>query len=258
MSEIESLTLRVRDLSHSIDFWNLVMIWGLAIAAVAAIVVGISTRIVIVRGRHLAGVQDLLSAAKDRQLQTDLKNKDIEIGNLKILSDTAEAQISEAKLKAAGLELEAAQLRTQLASQERRADILMNSKFRGPLIFRLKRFSGQQYDVLTCGIEESEIIYFSMSIWGTLDGAGWLSGKIENHSPSCSAGLLVMVNPNASGSTKEAAQSLLDGFIGIGLVPRTSTVANIPPPPADAGKPGTWFLESSRVDSVLISVGTHP
>src|SRR5260370_34003096 len=36
MSEIQSLTLRVQSLIHSVDWWNTAMIWGLALAAIAA------------------------------------------------------------------------------------------------------------------------------------------------------------------------------------------------------------------------------
>ncbi len=79
MSEIQSLTLRVRDLSQAVDFWNVVMLWGLAIAALAAIIIGISTRLVVVRTGQLGDAQDQLISAKDRQLQADLKEKDRQI-----------------------------------------------------------------------------------------------------------------------------------------------------------------------------------
>ena len=134
----------------------------------------------------------------------------------------------------------------------------MNPKLRTPLIARLKQFTGQPYDVSACGLKESEIAYFSMSIWGTLDGSGWVAGKIENDSPSCHAGLSVMTNPNAQESTKKAAQSLVDGLVEIGLLPPKSSVGTIPPSPAGPRSPGTWVLESSGIDSVLVVIGTHP
>lgn len=82
MPEIESLSQSVRDLSRAVDLWNFVMLWSLAFAAVAAIAVGISTRLVVVRTGQLAKSQELLSAAKDRQLKEDLGQKDADIAGL--------------------------------------------------------------------------------------------------------------------------------------------------------------------------------
>jgi len=82
VAEIESLTRSVRDLAQNVDFWNIVMLWGLAVAALAAVVVGISTRLVVVRTGQLAEAQELLSSAKDRQLKDDLAQKNADIAGL--------------------------------------------------------------------------------------------------------------------------------------------------------------------------------
>ena len=244
MSDIDSLAQSVRDFSQNVDFWNQLMIAGLAIAAAATVFVVIATRIIVIRTGQLSTAQDRLGEARDRQLRADLKDKDIEIGTL--------------RLSAASLEVEAARLRTQLAAQERRADILMDPNLRPHFVARIARFKGQPFDVVSCGIKESEIEYFSMAIWGTLSGAGWNIGKIENNSPSCSAGLLVLVNPTASVAVREAAKALLDGFVALGLAPKQAHVGNVAAPPPEPRAPVTWFLESSHSDSVLVLVGTHP
>jgi len=101
MPEIQVITQRIRDLSQSVDWWNSAMIWGLAVAAIAAVFMVVATRIVVNRTGKLSEQQELLNAAKDRQLQADLKGKDIEIGNLKLRSDTAETQIAGAQRGAA-------------------------------------------------------------------------------------------------------------------------------------------------------------
>lgn len=72
MSEIQALTVRTQELSNAVDFWNAVMLGGLAIAALAALWIGISTRLVVVRSGQLTDAQNLLTAAKDRQLRSDL------------------------------------------------------------------------------------------------------------------------------------------------------------------------------------------
>jgi hypothetical protein len=49
VSEIQSLSSRVRDLTQSVDWWNTAMLWGLAFAAIAAIFVVIATRVVVAK-----------------------------------------------------------------------------------------------------------------------------------------------------------------------------------------------------------------
>src|SRR5216683_5223045 len=110
--EIESLTLRVGELSRSVDLWNLLMLWGLAGAMTAAAFVLLTTRIIVTRTGELTKAQDLLSSAKDRQLQSDLRLKDVEIGTLKVRSDTAEAEISKAQADAAKATQQAAAAKT--------------------------------------------------------------------------------------------------------------------------------------------------
>jgi hypothetical protein len=240
--EIQSLTARILALSRSVDLWNELMLWGLGLAAIAAVFVVIATRIVVTRTGQLAATQDLLSEAKDRHLQTDLKAKDVEIGNL--------------KLRAAEFDFEAEKLRMQLAFQQRRGNILMDPHNRATFGNPLKRFRGQKFDVIACGVRESEIAYFSMAVWSTLQGsfAGWTLGKIENDSPSCQAGLVILTHPDAPVGTVEAAKELLNSFVRIKLERGGAQIGKIPPPPPDAGKTGVWYLAPSSVDSIVVMI----
>jgi hypothetical protein len=94
MSEIESLASRVRDLSQSVDWWNSAMIWGLALAALAALFVLIATRVVVTRAAQLSAAQDSLSSAKDRRLQSDLKDKDVKIAETNLARIKIEQSIA--------------------------------------------------------------------------------------------------------------------------------------------------------------------
>ena len=82
MNEIGVLTQRIAALGRSVDRWNGVMLWGLAFAAAAAIVVGISTRLIVLRTGQQADSQTLLSAAKDRELRDNLAQKEADIAGL--------------------------------------------------------------------------------------------------------------------------------------------------------------------------------
>jgi hypothetical protein len=246
VSEIQSLKLAVDTLGQSISLWNRVMIWGFSLAAFFTVCGIAATKIVVLKTEEQSNKQDLLNTAEDRQLQADLKAKDVEIGNLKV--------------RASELDLEAEKLRKQLALQQRRADILMDPHNRATFGSPLKRFRGQKFDVIACGIKESEIAYFSMAVWSTLEGssAGWTIGKIENDSPSCQAGLAVFTDPDAPAETVDAAKELLNSFVRIKLGPDGAQIGKIPPPPPDAGKPGVWYLTPSSIDSIVVVIGTHP
>ena len=95
MSEIQTLTLRTQSLSQAVDFWNLLMLWGLALAFLAAGFIAISTRNIVTRSGQLTEAQNLLNEAKERQLKIDLA--------------LAEQHAAEANAKTEGLRLELAQ-----------------------------------------------------------------------------------------------------------------------------------------------------
>lgn len=98
MSEIQSLTLRVRALSESADFWNNVMLWSLAFAALAAVAIGISSWMAVSRSKQLSTAQDLLTDAKERE-------KEVKIAELG--RQTAEANKATEDERLARVKLEA-------------------------------------------------------------------------------------------------------------------------------------------------------
>jgi hypothetical protein len=92
--DIQSLTLQVNTLNKSINFWNLLMLWGLAGAFIAAGTIAVATRIVITRSSRLGELQSQLSAAKDRQLKIDLHQKELEIVDAKRETARLEAAVA--------------------------------------------------------------------------------------------------------------------------------------------------------------------
>lgn len=194
MSEIQSLALRAQELSQSVDRWNTAMILGLALAAIAAVFVVVATRIVVTRAGQLTAAQELLGLAKDRQLQSDLRAKDLEIGNLKLRSDTAEAGIAMAHTEAAtaiqkAAEATAAQRRveTDLAKQQEKTataerDLLqlqrrmeprrISAEQRARLVVLLS--SGPKGKVgIGCVLGDGEGQAFANDVDGVLKASGW-------------------------------------------------------------------------------------
>lgn len=142
ISEIDSLTTRRNALSEAVDFWNRWMLWGLVIAAVAAAWIVLTTRLTVLRSQQLSAAQGELDLAKDRQLQTDLKEKDVEIGNLKMKSETAEAGITSAQAEAARANLLAEQERLARVKLEKQlAPRMLSEKDRQDIADHLRMFT---------------------------------------------------------------------------------------------------------------------
>ena len=119
-SEIQTLARRVSDLARAVDFWNHWMLWGLAAATVAALWIVLTTRLTVLRSKQLSVAQGLLESAKDRQLQEDLRSKDVEIGKLQLEADTANQSIGANKAETAKATQRAAEAQ-EAAERERLA-----------------------------------------------------------------------------------------------------------------------------------------
>ncbi len=124
-SEIQSLTTQSNNLSASIDRWNSSYVWFGGIALLIALFVFTAQFIIIRKSRLLATVQGNLLAAKDRELQIDLRDKDVQIAGLHAeasrhqqLLEEAALQISHAGADAAHANERAAEA-NRLAEQER-------------------------------------------------------------------------------------------------------------------------------------------
>lgn len=63
MPEIQSLIARAQTLGQKVDWWNSAMLCALAVAAIAAIAVGVATRKVVINSKELSAVQEQLNLA---------------------------------------------------------------------------------------------------------------------------------------------------------------------------------------------------
>jgi hypothetical protein len=173
MPEIQSLTIRVQSLSHSVDWWNTAMIWGLALAAIAAVFVVIATRIVVSKTGELSTAQDLLSEAKDR-------DRDVKIAEAQKAAGEAHERASKADERAFKTEKEAARL-TKEAEDERMARVKIEERVawrhltkeqQSGIAGRLKRFANQWGNIGRVSYD-AEITAFATDIAQTLSAAGW-------------------------------------------------------------------------------------
>ena len=155
MPDIQSLSLKVEELSGSVDWWNNAIIFSLVFTAFAAIAVGITTYVAFKKANLLAKAQNALAEAKDSQVQIDLRNKDVEIANAN--ERAAKAQEDAAK---ANLELEKIRTPRTISPQDQ-----------VEIVAALKPFSGAPYD-LSVGVD-SESSSLMRTVQSILNRAEW-------------------------------------------------------------------------------------
>lgn len=191
-SEIHTLTQRVTDLTNAVDLWNRWMLWGLLAAAVVAAWIVLTTRLAVNRSKDLSISQGLLDAAKDRQLQADLKDKDTAIGQLRVdlanaNADTEkrETELAKEQVRTAEAQTEAAkaqlELRKYVDSVDDRAEPRWKAFFRlnGKAISeRLRGNAVSKFEILYPRDNE-ESYAFAFQLQGTLKEAGWTPTDIR-------------------------------------------------------------------------------
>lgn len=257
VSEIQSLTIRVQSLSHSVDWWNAAMIWGLAMAAVAAVFLVIATRIVIARTGELSKAQDLLSEAKDRE-------KDVKI---------AEAQrgSAEANERAASLEVTALGLRKQLMLQGARENLITGEN-RRKLVDALKPFSGQHVDVRRSAFPfmvngkivsitpiGDDTVGLAEALLGVVKDAGWVSPPTVLPWGIQETGISVEITDAASAPTRSAADALVGALHSLSL--SVSGPRVLPFGSSRFARVGTVEQATPPLlgkDTILLGVLTHP
>src|ERR1700685_1117443 len=111
VSEIQSLKSAIDALGQSISLWNNLMIWGFSLAAFFTVCGIAATKMVVFRTEQQSTKQSFLDAAQDRQLKSDLGDKDVKI---------AEAQRGAGEAKEHAASLEADNLDLRRAMQPRR------------------------------------------------------------------------------------------------------------------------------------------
>ena len=119
MSEIESLASRVESLSNAAEFWNKAMLFGLVVAAIAAAVIVITTRLSLERSKQASEAQRQLDNAKDRILQGLLKSKDVEIESLQRATGETKEHTANLELEVASARLKQAELATSWRKNDR-------------------------------------------------------------------------------------------------------------------------------------------
>jgi hypothetical protein len=144
------LTARADELNKAVDHWNHGMLWSLALAALAACAVLVTTRMVLFRAKQLNEVQAQLLKAKDNELARNLKDKDLKI-----------AEANE-RANVAALELE-----------KFKAPRFLSSAGQSELAEAMKQYTGVTFDGGIGPLNDPEPQHLFDSIAQALLQAGW-------------------------------------------------------------------------------------
>ena len=128
MSEISSLTAQVQHLGKSADLWGTAVNVLLALTALVGVLYFAATLRQSTIAKRLRTAQELLIQAKDRELASDLKTKDVEIGKANESAGRANQAAGTANERAAKLERDNIALKGELekeaqASKERAEEL---------------------------------------------------------------------------------------------------------------------------------------
>jgi hypothetical protein len=179
VSEIQSLKSAIEALGQSISLWNGLMIWGFSLAAFFTVCGIAATKIVVHKTEEQSIKQGLLNVAEDRQLKSDLRDKDLKIEEAQRSTGEVSNQLEQERQKTSRLRIEAAAAVTNLnqrfvqANRPRR--IAMGSRGDGKTDDRderqkrfkaLEAFAGTEAIIQSVSDEEPKTLARDMTMAG--------------------------------------------------------------------------------------------
>jgi hypothetical protein len=207
-SEIDSLTSRVAQLTNAFDFWNRWMLVGLGFAAFAAIWIGLTTRLTIVRSKQLAVAQRELDGAKDANLQLDLKDKEGQIATL-------ETNAGIRQERAAIAEKNLLELRDQV--EPRRLTGSQKAE-----LTKLLTGGGPNGVAIVTPIMDGEAADFADDFKSAVESANWQTARIVNRISS-KFGIAVVTCEGTQGPVLLLAKRLSNALSEVGVAHELTT-----------------------------------
>lgn len=183
--ELIQLTHQRQQLSDKVDQWNSGMVFSLVLTLLAAAAVLVTTRMVIVRSKQLAGVQDRLENANDKQATAN---------RLQLEHDLSVQQERTAKAETALLHLQQ-QLKGREVTPKQMAALKAIAVGRAKGIVTIQKLDG-----------DPEAVEYARQLFNTLKAAGW--------TPEYSPGILIGGMPvgfNLSVYSQEPQETDSDG-----------------------------------------------
>ena len=202
---IQGLIDHAHDLSQKVDWWNGAMLWTLILAAIAATLVVITTRMVILRSGQLADAQNEIIELKESEASLKIAAAQKAAGEAN--ERAAEANEKTEREKLARLELERGVSPRRLTG-EQRAELTK-------LLRRVKAGVA-----IVSPITDGEASDFADDLDSAIKGASWETLRIKNRITE-KFGLSVVT---ATGTALPSIKLLDDALTAIGVLHNVSTV----------------------------------
>jgi hypothetical protein len=171
VSEIQALVAKIQDLEASVATWNSWRLGFVAVTALVAAALFITSFAAARRSATLARAQSELIRLKDNQLATVLKDKDVEIGKARRDASVADARSAEAHAEAERAKAEAAKANLELARFK--APRTLSPEQQARITAKLKAFVGIVFDGGIGPKGDPEPLFLLHSIRSALIVAGW-------------------------------------------------------------------------------------
>lgn len=219
-AELVQVVAQANRLQASVDNWNTAMIWALVFAALAAVVVVITTRMAILRSKQLADVQGSIIRLKDEHLSSDLKEKDLAIATANQAAAEAVERAAKATKEAEKEKLSRLQLQEQFTDRHlttNQIDVLGAVAERHPgTIMKVNRVTAS-----------SEAASYSNEIENALKNKGWkvdIAGTFGGD-----MGARGIEIDYVQGQSPSVANDLRDALLKMGQEAFVSASPNTPP-----------------------------
>ncbi|MEW6715696.1 MAG: hypothetical protein AB1306_11495 [Nitrospirota bacterium] len=193
MSDIDLITSQVNNMSASLTTWNKIVVFFTAATAIVAALYFVATYITHKKAILLDKAKDELIKAKDEQLERDLKDKDIQIGNIKKEAESLKKDAAKAQTEAANAQL------ALLEYKERHKDRRLTEQQANHLLVEVKGKSpGDIW--LSCKGTDSEACQFAQQIFKVLRAANWniINGDVMTQeiysSTGFTEGIVITIN----------------------------------------------------------------
>ena len=225
--ELEAEVSKLQRLVKSLNTWYL---RAAGVAAIIGILAFWLQYFASKKAEELSEKQSALLSLKDEKLSTDLRDKDVEIGNARAVAAYADERAGDANNaaghaneRASKLEHDNLRLRERLVEMGPR-DLLLSGQRKNELIKALKPFRGQVVLLISGGLarmgrpsvadQEIEDVIRALAV--VVDKAGWVRRGVSAGG-WLKSGIWISASPDASDKCKEAARVFREGLKRIGV-----------------------------------------
>ena len=166
MPDVPTLTSKIQELEKSFNWWNNKTLWLTGAAALVAGLYFFTMWYTNYKANQLKNAQDILLSAKDAQLKSDLKEKDVTIAEATDRAASADERTKKMELRVEELKNENLELQRKVNPR------FLTKSQQAALIGGLRPYSGQPIVIVRLG--DGEAGPYADEIISAFGEAGWI------------------------------------------------------------------------------------